>query len=401
MLAMTHVLAVLSHHFPKTGGPHAYVYEAFGPRASFYVAWTYWIVSWLSSMPLLLTASDAVNTLVGPFSTRQLAIIETFIIALVLGVNLMSLRATRLCEQLLSFLKLAPLVVIPLVGIWNWDVTQLAIPQGVPPLKALGEGCLLTVFAFIGFEAGTTPAGEVLNARRTLGRGLFLGTLIVVSVYILNTLVILGATPLQTLQHSPNAFTAFLGTLGSKNWSMPMAAFTLFAMIGTLNSWMLITAHVSLGAAEEGLFPSIFLRRNHQHSPVIGVLTTAGLLFTGAWLLHSQTISEKLTMLIDFSSTAYLLVCLACLGSAQWLMITGRIPWRWAVWGTSIIGEVFCIWCFQRLAFAHYGHLIAALAFPASGILMMILGWNKQKAFTPAGPSATPEAPHTPSKDQS
>ena len=50
------VFANLCSRYPRTGGPHAYVQEAFGNVAGFFTGWTYWLISWVST-PIVLTAS--------------------------------------------------------------------------------------------------------------------------------------------------------------------------------------------------------------------------------------------------------------------------------------------------------------------------------------------------------
>ena len=48
----------------KGGGPHVYVEKAFGKQAAFFVAWTYWLVSWLSSLAVIIAAVSYFSLLV-------------------------------------------------------------------------------------------------------------------------------------------------------------------------------------------------------------------------------------------------------------------------------------------------------------------------------------------------
>ena len=160
------VFGILSSYFPQTGGPHVFIHAAFGKRASFYAAWSYWIISWVSSVPLVALAVGSLEAVFGPWSPLIRTFIEIFILLVFAGINLISMRASGISEIICSILKLIPLIAIPLLGFFYWNASYITIPQDISPFLALNKASLLTLWGFIGIEAGTTPAGNVLHAKK-------------------------------------------------------------------------------------------------------------------------------------------------------------------------------------------------------------------------------------------
>src|SRR5437879_699390 len=65
-LSLALVFSELCTRFPKTGGPHVYVKEAFGKTAAFFTGWTYWIVSFVSTTAVIVTSIGYLSPLL-PF----------------------------------------------------------------------------------------------------------------------------------------------------------------------------------------------------------------------------------------------------------------------------------------------------------------------------------------------
>ncbi|MFT4327493.1 MAG: amino acid permease, partial [Wolbachia pipientis] len=55
-ISLALVFASLCAKFPETGGPHIYVKHAFGSTAAFFVGWTYWVSSWVSSTAVTIAS---------------------------------------------------------------------------------------------------------------------------------------------------------------------------------------------------------------------------------------------------------------------------------------------------------------------------------------------------------
>jgi APA family basic amino acid/polyamine antiporter len=73
-LILAIVFAELCVRNPKMGGPHAYIKEAFGPTAAFFSGWTYWIISWVSTVAIITSAVGYISPLLGSTDSTMITL---------------------------------------------------------------------------------------------------------------------------------------------------------------------------------------------------------------------------------------------------------------------------------------------------------------------------------------
>ncbi|MBS0627750.1 MAG: amino acid permease, partial [Verrucomicrobia bacterium] len=108
------VFAKLSMKITKQGGPHAYVEEAFGRKAAFFTAWTYWLVSWVSSIAVIIAAVGYLAPLIGVTDPIILLILKIAIFSSITLLNIKGATLAGSLEFLLTLLKCIPLLLIPI-----------------------------------------------------------------------------------------------------------------------------------------------------------------------------------------------------------------------------------------------------------------------------------------------
>ena len=167
------VFARLARIAPATGGPYAYTRMGFGRFAGFLVAWGYWISIW-ASLPAMAAA------LVGYLAALVPGLVDHRILAIGIalgamwGVALVNLRGVKeagLFQVATTFTKLVPFISIAVLGLFwvDWHSFETLNPSGQPFFSALAATAPLTMFAFLGIESATVPAGDVIDPRRTPG----------------------------------------------------------------------------------------------------------------------------------------------------------------------------------------------------------------------------------------
>ena len=130
-----------------------------------------------------------------------------------------------------TLLKLLPLIVIIALGLMT------GTPDNIPPfnptdkslIQILTATALLTMWAFVGLEAGTVAAQDVADPKRTIPRAIIAGTLTVTLVYIAATLAVMMLVPMEQLSASKAPFVDAASGLGS--WGAGLIA--LGALIST------------------------------------------------------------------------------------------------------------------------------------------------------------------------
>ena len=63
------------------------------------------------------------------------------------------------------------------------------------------------MFAYLGLESATVPAGDVRDPERTIPRSTVLGIAIAATLYVLGTVVVMGVLPREQLVHSLAPFS--------------------------------------------------------------------------------------------------------------------------------------------------------------------------------------------------
>ena len=170
--------AKLARLVPATGGPYAYTRMAYGDFAGFLIAWGYWISIWASLPVIAVAFAGAMFNLFPGLQNRTMAVALTLgaIWAVVL-INLRGVKAAGLFAQVTTYTKLVPFAAIALIGLFFIDTSHFSEfnPSGKSLLSASAALAPLTMFAFLGLESATVPAGDVKDPKRTIPRSTVLG----------------------------------------------------------------------------------------------------------------------------------------------------------------------------------------------------------------------------------
>jgi arginine:agmatine antiporter len=150
-------------------------------------------------------------------------------------------------------------------------------PSGVSLLASSAALAPLTMFAYLGLESATVPAGDVVDPARTIPRSTMLGVGIACLLYVLGTTVVLGVVPRDQLTGSGAPF-ADAATLMWGSWAAGLVSIAvIISSFGSLNGWTLLMGQVPMAAAADGLFPAIFARRSSRGVPAIGIVVSTAL----------------------------------------------------------------------------------------------------------------------------
>jgi APA family basic amino acid/polyamine antiporter len=339
------VFSMLCKKVPKTGGPHAYVQKAFGTSFSFFTAWTYWVISWVSSIAVVISAVGYISSLVGGLSWMQSFTLEMIIIFSFMAINLYGLEASGKTELIFTVLKVVPLLMLPIacIPVFNASHFTPLNPSDMPTLSALNAALLLTFWGFIGVECATTPAGSVKDPQKTIPRAIILGTITVAFIYFVSSTAIMGVIEPSALQKSEAPFADVAKILFGGNWDKIFAGIAVIVCLGTLNAWVLTSGQIALGAAKDHLFPKIFLKQNRFEAPVFAIAISCFGIIPFLFLSMSDTLGGQLEIIIDVSVTAFLFVYIICIISyIKILKEDGELTLSRLFLGLGAI--IFCLW---------------------------------------------------------
>lgn len=270
--------AKLARIAPATGGPYAFTRLAYGDFAGFLIAWGYWISIWASLPVIAIAFAGVVLDFFPLLKGRAMAVIITLVaIWSVVLVNLRGVHAAGLMAEITTYAKLLPFGAVILVGLFFIEPANLSgfNPSGVPLLQASAALAPLTMFAFLGLESATVPAGDVRNPERTIPRSTVLGISIAATLYVLGTIAVMGLIPRQQLVHSLAPFSDAARAMWGPAGEIAISLAVVLSSIGALNGWTLLMGQVPMAAARDGLFPPLFSTLSARGVPAIGMIVSA------------------------------------------------------------------------------------------------------------------------------
>jgi APA family basic amino acid/polyamine antiporter len=270
--------AKLARLAPATGGPYAYTRMAYGDFPGFLIAWGYWISIWTSLPVIAIAFAGAVFDLFPGLHNRAMAVALTLgaIWAVVL-VNLRGVKEAGIFAEITTYSKLIPFAAMALIGLFFIDTSHFSElnPSGKSLLGASAALAPLTMFAFLGLESATVPAGDVIDPRHTIPRSTVLGIAIAALLYVLGTTAVFGLVPREQLIHSVAPFSDAARVLWGSWGATVISIAVIVSAIGALNGWTLLMGQVPMAAARDGLFPPVFGRLSDRGVPAIGIAISA------------------------------------------------------------------------------------------------------------------------------
>ncbi len=169
----------------RSGGTYAYVEEAFGPFVGFIASILFWFgFSALADAAITVIMVDALAVLfpiLNDFFPRAV-----FIVGLLVFLTVVNIRGVKQGVRLYVFntiIKLVPLVLLLVVGLFAIDLQNLVIPEW-PSIANIGAASILLFYAFNGAESALNASGEIMNPARTVPRGLLLGLSGILVLYV-------------------------------------------------------------------------------------------------------------------------------------------------------------------------------------------------------------------------
>src|SRR5437588_12381253 len=138
-------------------------------------------------------------------------------------------------------------------------------------LIAFGAALIPAQFAYGGWQTACFVAGEVREPRKNLPRGLLLGVLGVIVVYLSVNYVCVHALGAEGLSQTKTPASAVMRLALGEKGSRLLAAGIAISTIGFLSQSMLTAPRVYFAMAEDGLFFKQLARLNRARVPALAI----------------------------------------------------------------------------------------------------------------------------------
>ncbi len=350
------------------GGPYAYTRAGFGNFMGFLVAWGYWISIWCTNAAISVSLVSALTTFFPELGSNPVlaAITGLSAIWLLTWINTRGIVASGSMQLITTILKLLPLLSIAIGGLFFINLknfTPFNI-SGSSTFSAITATAAMTLFAFLGIECATIPAGNIKDPEKTIPRATMIGTLITTIVYILGTVSVLGIIPAINLQHSQTPFADASVKIFGENSKYWISAGVAIAAFGALNGWILIQGQIPYAIAKDKLFPAIFGKENKRGVPSNGIIIGSVLVSLIMLMNYTKGLVEQFKFLILLSTLTSLVPYLFSMASYMvirfqqkhfndkgWVssIIISVLAFAFAFWAIAGAGQEIVYWGFLLL----------------------------------------------------
>ncbi len=370
----------LAGMMPKAGGQYVYLREAFSPLFGFLYGWTLFLViqtgtlaavavgfgkylgvfvPWVSAERFLLDLGT-VHALGHPialtFSTQQLVAILCLIFLSIL--NIFGLRTGAWVQNIFTTLKVGALLGLVGLGL-AWASRHPLAARGAGDSGQGAHWTLATVtilsvalvgplFASDAWNNVTFTGAEVINPKRNLPLALFVGTVVVCTLYLACNWAYLRILPFSGVQgggplergimyaaEERVATAAMQVVLGGKG-ELVMAAAIVISTFGCMNGMILAGARVYYAMSKDGLFfPSVGRVNARYHTPATSLMIQA---VWAALLTLTGTYSELLTFVI-FAVVLFYILTIAGIFRLRWEQPDAPRPYR--AWGYPVLPGLY------------------------------------------------------------
>jgi amino acid transporter len=345
--------------FDRTGGPVAYTKEAFGSFISFQTGWAYYVTRLTAFAANTLVFTTYAATLWAPLGEGiPRAALIIILVTTITAINVIGVKRAVTALDAFSFLKVAPLLIVVLLGI-----VLYAFRGGeaivVPEFSEVEKASLLVLYAFIGFEVVLFPAGETKNAAQTIPRALITTLLAIIGLYFLIQFAYSAVMAGEEAAKAP--LVAFGEKVIGPAGALLMLLAALFSIGGNLLGNLVVAPRATYALARDGSLPAWFGHVSERYATPANSIVFLG---ATAMLL---ALSGSFAGLAIVSTLARLFVYAASIASLPVIRKKRGLPprtgsYRFFAPVVIVLSLVFCVWAIVQStldAWKVFGALIA------------------------------------------
>ncbi len=303
-------LGRLAGRTDESGGFYVYVRDAFGELPGFIVGWSYWAATVFAVAAISVAFAGYLGALAPALAGDNVlqGAVAAVMIWLITGINIRGVSEAAATQLIMTVLKIVPLLMIIGLALFAGDTKNVPAfnPQGLPPYQALAATALLTMWAFVGLEAGVVAAEDVRDAKRTIPRAIVTATLSVAALYIAATAAVMLLLPPAQLAVSEAPFSDAATRLGALGPPI-IAIGALISTSGSLNGNVFITGQMPMAAARHGGVPAGLAFQNAGGAPSRALILSSAFATALIVLNYADGLVAAFTFLISMSTLGTLL----------------------------------------------------------------------------------------------
>ncbi|MBE1497455.1 L-asparagine permease [Amycolatopsis lexingtonensis] len=281
---------------PSSGAFVSYAREFMGEKGAYVAGWMHFL-NWSTTGIADITAIALYAHFWSFFSPVPQWVLALIALAVVLTLNLVSVKLFGEMEFWFAIVKVAALVLFMVIGIFLL-VTQTPIdgaaggpqlitehggifPTGLLPMVLIVQG---VVFAYASVELVGVAAGETPNPEKIMPKAINSIMWRIAVFYVGSVVLLTMLLPWSSYTKDQSPFVTVLSHLGVPAADSVMNLVVLTAALSSLNSGLYSTGRILRSMATAGSAPKFTGVMNRNHVPYGGILLTAAVCVLGVGL---------------------------------------------------------------------------------------------------------------------
>ncbi|MEU4246843.1 amino acid permease [Amycolatopsis sp. NPDC026612] len=310
-------LGELILHRPSSGAFVSYAREFMGEKGAYVAGWMHFL-NWSTTGIADITAIALYAHFWSFFSPIPQWVLALIALAVVLTLNMVSVKLFGEMEFWFAIIKVAALVLFMVIGIFLL-VTQTPIdgvaggpqliaghggifPSGLLPMVLIVQG---VVFAYASVELVGVAAGETENPEKIMPKAINSIMWRILVFYVGSVVLLAMLLPWSSYTKDQSPFVTVLSHLGVPAADSVMNLVVLTAALSSLNSGLYSTGRILRSMAMAGSAPKFTGVMNRNHVPYGGILLTAAVCVLGVGLNYLVP-KEAFDIVLNFAAIGIL-----------------------------------------------------------------------------------------------
>ncbi|MDY6937199.1 MAG: amino acid permease [Cyanobacteriota bacterium] len=323
---------------PRSGGEYHYLSKIYHPAIGFLSGWVSVTVGFAAPIALAAMALGTYTTSVFP-GLSPLAIAVVVVIA-VSGIHARDLKFGSYFQDISTVGKVLLIVILIVCGFIFAQPQDISFfPTATAPSAILSSPFAISLvyvtYSYSGWNAAIYLASEVREPEKNVPRALFVGTAVVMVLYVLINFIFLYSTPIDRLAGELEvgyiAAESIFGTSGAKIMGLLIS----FGLISSISSMVLAGPRVTQVIGEDFPVFQILAKKNRNGVPYYAILFQLSIVLI---LLITSTFEAVLTYL---SFTLTLSSFLTVLGVFVYRIRHPEVDRPYQTWGYPIVPIIF------------------------------------------------------------
>jgi amino acid transporter len=370
--------------FAKTGTrderlatPLAAAKEALGELPAFWSGWAYWSGCWLANGTIILGGVEYLSYFFPSLSDNG---IPKFVIIMIVVwfytiLNIVGIKESSGFNLAITIIKLAPIAVIIIVGFFKFDPANFSTVSdaSVSGMGTIPVAMTITLWSFLGFEGIAVNSAEVKNPKMIM-KGTIIGTVIVLAIYIIVTVLAAGNLPQDELVNSSSPFADMIKAATGQNWAGGFISLAVvISAFGCIGAWIISAASIAYSLGIEGLMPKSMAKLHKTRQTPVNALVLNAVLMT--IVLAISFLSDVWSALGSLYNVFLLLSTLAllvfyALGAASEMVLAARDIKKFSI-ANFLKSSIVSLLAFIYAGFTIWG---SGAVYVLAGFLLLLIG---------------------------